>query len=347
MRLCKTSCRLATCFMAAALAVPSVEAAPFSWSVLNPLTGPENVSTNGALLEALNFSGGSVADDYDVTINGVTFEGLVNGLDGDTRADSFFPDGVFPTATYFSSDTTRVTASGDDNYLIEEGGLEAFDELLSRRLFAGGNTATLSNLTIGRQYEVQLFIGGTAGPSGVVDNRHIVIDDGTENAFGSIDTTNFGSEMGEDIDVEGGEAQPNPQGFVLTGLFTADAETQVFTISNYRVGSVPGAAFYLPAYQLRDVTTTGALFGDYTNDGLVDAADYTVWRDNLGANVQLTNEDPSQTPGMVTSEDYTVWASSYGAGSPSAALAAATPEPSALVLATCLAAGAIGATRKR
>ena len=49
--------------------------------------------------------------------------------------------------------------------------------------------------------------------------------------------------------------------------------------------------------------------GDYNGDNRVDAADYTVWRNNLGANVTLPNDT---TPGTVTSADYTVWKTNYG-----------------------------------
>ena len=44
------------------------------------------------------------------------------------------------------------------------------------------------------------------------------------------------------------------------------------------------------------------LLGDYNNDGTVNAADYPVWRDNLGLAIALPNEDA--TPGSVTLEDY-------------------------------------------
>jgi hypothetical protein len=75
----------------------------------------------------------------------------------------------------------------------------------------------------------------------------------------------------------------------------------------------------------------GDLLGDYNNDGMVDAADYTVWRDNLGA-ASLPNEDPAASPGVVDAADYAVWRSQFGMTSASGALAAgaaAVPEPRA------------------
>lgn len=51
--------------------------------------------------------------------------------------------------------------------------------------------------------------------------------------------------------------------------------------------------------------------GDYNNNDVVDAADYTRWRDQLGQNVALPNEAPATTTGMVTPEDYTAWKNAF------------------------------------
>ncbi len=66
--------------------------------------------------------------------------------------------------------------------------------------------------------------------------------------------------------------------------------------------------------------------GDYNEDDKVDAADYTSWRDNLGKNIALPNEDPSTTPGVVTQEDYLFWKTQFGATAGSG-FSAAVPEP--------------------
>jgi hypothetical protein len=49
--------------------------------------------------------------------------------------------------------------------------------------------------------------------------------------------------------------------------------------------------------------------GDYNGNGVVDAADYTRWRDNLGSSVVLPNDS---TPGTVTAADYSVWKANFG-----------------------------------
>lgn len=61
---------------------------------------------------------------------------------------------------------------------------------------------------------------------------------------------------------------------------------------------------------------TAGLAGDYNDDGIVDAADYTVWRDG-------GSPDSSQA-------GYDTWAANYGATAPSAATS--VPEPTAVLL---------------
>jgi hypothetical protein len=80
-------------------------------------------------------------------------------------------------------------------------------------------------------------------------------------------------------------------------------------------------------------TPTG-LPGDYNENGIVDAADYTVWRDHLGQTFDLPNENPDDAmPGLVDVADYEFWVSQFGisqaAGSGNVA-SASVPEPSGL-----------------
>ena len=67
--------------------------------------------------------------------------------------------------------------------------------------------------------------------------------------------------------------------------------------------------------------------GDYNEDDKVDAADYTSWRDNLGKNITLPNEDPGTTPGVVTQEDYLFWKAQFAAAAAGGGFSAAVPEP--------------------
>jgi hypothetical protein len=80
-----------------------------------------------------------------------------------------------------------------------------------------------------------------------------------------------------------------------------------------------------------------ALPGDYNDDHVVDAIDYTVWRNAFGLNFTLPNEDAS--PNVVDADDYTIWKMHYGealgSGAGSGGIVA-VPEPSALSFVGCL-----------
>ena len=101
--------------------------------------------------------------------------------------------------------------------------------------------------------------------------------------------------------------------------------------------SALGATFGIPP----------SLVGDYNRNNVVDAADYTVWRDNLGSTAILPN-DPS--PGMVTLDDYDTWMTHFGetAGSGSRDSAnTAVPEPVSMWLLVLAVGGWISATSLR
>ena len=112
------------------------------------------------------------------------------------------------------------------------------------------------------------------------------------------------------------------------------------------IGSTPAGAFdtlQLPnltgalTWDTSQLYTTGmisvagsGLPGDYSNNGVVDAADYVVWRANLGTNNVLPN-DP--IGGTIGDAQFNQWRSNFGQSAGSGAIAsAAVPEPATPVL---------------
>lgn len=90
------------------------------------------------------------------------------------------------------------------------------------------------------------------------------------------------------------------------------------------------------------VTTfiTPPLIGDYNRDGVVNASDYSTWRNTVGA-VSIANRDPNNT-GAVGQADYNTWRAHFGqsvlgaaAGLPSSA---AVPEPASIMQCCAIAA---------
>jgi hypothetical protein len=108
---------------------------------------------------------------------------------------------------------------------------------------------------------------------------------------------------------------------------------QAVSIANYGVtlGGPDADKFKLvfSSGELLIESTMAGLPGDYNSDGIIDAADYTVWRDQLGTTT-LPNRDPSATS-PVGQFDYLVWKTNFGATG--TGNTAAVPEPASLVLA--------------
>ncbi|MBL9165598.1 MAG: Ig-like domain-containing protein [Planctomycetaceae bacterium] len=65
--------------------------------------------------------------------------------------------------------------------------------------------------------------------------------------------------------------------------------------------------------------TVTSLAGDYNNDGTVDAADYTVWRDNFGASGSASLAGDGDADGDVDGGDFLVWQRNFGASLPQTA----------------------------
>ena len=100
----------------------------------------------------------------------------------------------------------------------------------------------------------------------------------------------------------------------LTSLYEAN-----YTVSNIQIGA---ANFFFNA----------SLPGDFNNDGVVDAADYTVWIGSLGSVTNLMADGNGN--GIVDSGDYVLWKANFGSvqGSSSNLAALVVPEPCGLLV---------------
>lgn len=86
--------------------------------------------------------------------------------------------------------------------------------------------------------------------------------------------------------------------------------------------------------------------GDYNGDGVVDAADYTVWRATLGDSVAAGTGADGDMSGTIDEGDFLAWRTAYGNALGSASAAATVPEPASLLLvAMSMAAGLVARRR--
>lgn len=89
------------------------------------------------------------------------------------------------------------------------------------------------------------------------------------------------------------------------------------------------------------VAAAASLPGDYSRNGVVDAADYTLWRDSLGQTTGSLAADGDGS-GVIDAGDLTFWQAQMSASLPQS-IATAVPESQALVLVLF----ALGFIRKR
>ena len=72
------------------------------------------------------------------------------------------------------------------------------------------------------------------------------------------------------------------------------------------------------------VKSQGTCTSDTNGDNTVDAADYTVWRDNLGqSDLALNGNGSGDASGLVVQADYQLWRDNYG----SSGILTAVPDP--------------------
>ena len=140
----------------------------------------------------------------------------------------------------------------------------------------------------------------------------------------------------------GGEFTGNP--------LTATSPEELMAMYNGRVmeALMPnniGLNDVLVLYSLPQATNPTA---DFNGSGVVDAADYTVWRDNFG-NTNATNAlGDADGDNDVDGADFLAWQTQFGSSSAaSQANTNSIPEPSTLALGLSAAAAAAAARRKR
>lgn len=143
-----------------------------------------------------------------------------------------------------------------------------------------------------------------------------------------------------------GESVAHTQsGTLLNPAFPIDWFNITFFNPTTDSGTPPATAtdFYIRSMQITGPGVAGVP-GDYNGDGVVDAADYVLWRKGG----PLQNE--VDTPGTVNAADYTAWRARFGnpPGSGSGLSGASVPEPGTFVyIVAAIGLSAVNLSRKR
>ncbi len=220
-----------------------------------------------------------VDDSHMVFESGVTTSGLSFTI-GDVDGDGTFTDG-------------RLRLVGNTgNSLVLTTDLAAFADLTSEfaqiaLVFDDSASSRSASIFVNGQLAGQ-ELGLTGDENSIRWDRFY---QGVENA-------KLGSAASSQV---GGASGSGDMPFLGAGL---RGDIAKFTFYNYILDSDDLMMNFLSV-------TNPALFADFNGDGFVDAADYTVWRDNLGLTGDGIAADGNRD-GVVDQNDYLLWRRNFG-----------------------------------
>jgi hypothetical protein len=282
----------------------TLRGASLLWGSATNISGNSDVLATGTLIEAVNQGSFPFGPVPSATVNGVTFVGWgVTGAGPHLSPGGRFAlagaPGHFPTGSNVFGSASAPFSGLSADYKVLLAYLVFSQNSINPNDFTGGITLTINNLTIGAPYKFQWWTNDSrpfaTGP--------IIATTAPSSVALNPNTTNSAGGLGQ----------------FATGTFVADSTSQVI------VFTTGGNANGQNAFQLRGGN------GNFNGDNIIDAADFTVWRDTLGSTTNFAadgNEDQ-----VIDINDYLIWKSTFGLpANNGASHGAAVPEPECLAI---------------
>jgi autotransporter-associated beta strand protein len=309
-------------------------------------TGRTQVNIN----QPIEFRGGTVeaiAQDHlfgsgGTLFNSTTFQGAGNLTINGALVDGTAGMGILKQGA------GKLTLAGDNSYT---GATQVDEGTLILRGTTGFGTTTIGPLaslegsgTVRDDLLVQS--GATVRSNSLHVGGDYTQEDGTR-----LELTLINESLFDQLTVAGNLAAGGTLALLLNPGFVP-AEGTAFHVLDFAAFSGGFAELELPelggglGWDDTDLASAGMLSvvavglpGDYNGDGLVDAADYTVWRDSVGQEGSDLAADGDHNQ-HVDELDYNLWKTNFGrtADDPqnAASESTAVPEPASLILALAM-----------
>jgi hypothetical protein len=283
---------------------------------------------------------GAAATDF-LARNGLAY-GSYYYLNDTLPASGSSVDGFFDTTTAGALAATKMedvdTSPTDPTQAVlgnENFGLFTLEFNLD--FSSGSFSAAGSSFSITK---IQQHVNGTDGQFGDADN----VDWSAATTLGGVNYPSGLIFVNEDSETANGETwmmAHDGSGLTLIGdnigLAGADESSGIVDISRL-VGYRPGSILVTDNQGVNSSVTVlinpqATLLADYNANGIVDAADYSVWRDSLGQTGLGLPADGSGD-GQINPGDFDTWAANFGAtaSAGSGAGIAVIPEPVSMAL---------------
>jgi T5SS/PEP-CTERM-associated repeat protein len=292
-----------------------------------------------------------VDNDGEVTIVGGEIEFFEQFVNSNQAAKVTLLGGVvrFPETGFGFDSTSGVLATtGSTNDIY---GTVRIQGASSRIVVGGESTAVFHDPVTNSGSTIQVFPGSTP----------IFLQGLTTTGAGAVLAVQLADPTSDpdsgQIEVVGSAVLDGALQLDLTSGFVPNAGDtfQILTAAGGVSGSLDLAAAPALTGGMRwdlDITQNAVVVsvvatGDYNSNGIVDAADYVVWRNLAGQSGAGLAADGNGS-GVVDSADYEIWRSNFGrlVGSEASIATTSIPEPAAVTL-LCIAGGVSSLGRKR